>query len=280
MIDNQIRFDDISPEYRDFVEKFKPKKTTDDCYTPEPVFNTVAAYVTEKYGIRREDMVRPFFPGGDYLRHHYPEGCAVVDNPPFSILSRIVKDYNAAGVRFFLFAPYLTCFEIKNCTRIVCDAEVTYENGAKVNTCFVTNMEPGIIARSEPDLRERIRQAMKEVNTGKAPPKYKYPPQVLTATMLGYLSVHGVEYVLREGEGYFLRALSSQRNAKKTIFGAGFLISEAKAEEKAKAERIAAANAAQETAERLAAEKDAAIPWALSETEKEIIRELGKGVKT
>lgn len=28
-------------DYKDFVEKFKPKKTTDDCYTPEEVYDAV-----------------------------------------------------------------------------------------------------------------------------------------------------------------------------------------------------------------------------------------------
>jgi hypothetical protein len=28
-------------EYEAFVDKFKPKKTTDDCYTPPDVYDTV-----------------------------------------------------------------------------------------------------------------------------------------------------------------------------------------------------------------------------------------------
>ena len=31
----------MSKEYEDFVEKFKPKKTTDDCYTPPNVYEEV-----------------------------------------------------------------------------------------------------------------------------------------------------------------------------------------------------------------------------------------------
>ena len=31
------RREDVINDYDGFVEKFKPKKTTDDCYTPEPV---------------------------------------------------------------------------------------------------------------------------------------------------------------------------------------------------------------------------------------------------
>ena len=37
----QIEFADIDDNYREFVNKFKPKKTTDDCYTPDNVFEAV-----------------------------------------------------------------------------------------------------------------------------------------------------------------------------------------------------------------------------------------------
>lgn len=105
VFEKQLRLDDVSPEYAEFVEKFKPKKTTDDCYTPENVFEAVAAWACAEYGIERAAIVRPFYPGGDYERYDYPEGCVVLDNPPFSILTQILNFYNAHGVRFFLFAP-------------------------------------------------------------------------------------------------------------------------------------------------------------------------------
>ncbi|MFR0556541.1 hypothetical protein [Pseudoscardovia radai] len=50
-------------------------------------------------------IVRPFWPGTDYERAQYPDGCVVVDNPPFSILAKIIRFYQAHGIRFFLFAP-------------------------------------------------------------------------------------------------------------------------------------------------------------------------------
>lgn len=107
-------------------------------------------YCVQRYGIDPEKVVRPFWPGGDYERMAYPEGCVVVDNPPFSIISKICKWYQVHGVRFFLFAPYLTNFSthFDGLTHVVCDADVVYENGAKVNTAFLTNMEPGVIART------------------------------------------------------------------------------------------------------------------------------------
>lgn len=100
----QLTFND----YDGFCEKFKPKKTTDDCYTPENVYETVRRWAVNRYALEGAEIVRPFWPGGDYEAADYPEGCAVIDNPPFSILANIVAWYNAHDVRFFLFAPSLT----------------------------------------------------------------------------------------------------------------------------------------------------------------------------
>ena len=30
-----------SKDYKEFVDKFKPKKTTDDCYTPDTIYEFV-----------------------------------------------------------------------------------------------------------------------------------------------------------------------------------------------------------------------------------------------
>ena len=35
--------------YDEFVEKFKPKKTTDDCYTPPEIYEVIKGWVCEKY---------------------------------------------------------------------------------------------------------------------------------------------------------------------------------------------------------------------------------------
>ena len=32
----------LADEYEQFVEKFKPKKTTDDCYTPPEIYEVIA----------------------------------------------------------------------------------------------------------------------------------------------------------------------------------------------------------------------------------------------
>ena len=46
-------------KYSEFVEKFKPKLTTDDCYTPPLVYEAVKDWACEEYGISPDSIVRP-----------------------------------------------------------------------------------------------------------------------------------------------------------------------------------------------------------------------------
>lgn len=46
-------------------------------------------YVCGRWGVDEADVVRPFWPGGDFEAFEFPEDCVVVDNPLFSILARI-----------------------------------------------------------------------------------------------------------------------------------------------------------------------------------------------
>lgn len=82
-----------SKTYEEFVEKFKPKKTTDDCYTPPAVYEAVKDWVVKEYSLEGKEIARPFYPGGDYENYDYSADCVVIDNPPFSILSKIFKWY-------------------------------------------------------------------------------------------------------------------------------------------------------------------------------------------
>ena len=175
-------------EYDAFLDKFEPKRTTDDCYTPDNIYEAVASWVSGEYGIKREDMVRPFYPGGDYRREEYPEGCCVVDNPPFSILAEIIRFYDTEGIRFFLFAPALTLFSSSSScvTCITLGVSVTYENGANVSTSFVTNLDE-VRIRTAPDLYEVV-EAANDVNLEAMHadlPKYSYPDEVMTASRGG-----------------------------------------------------------------------------------------------
>ena len=242
-------------EYRSFVEKFKAKRTTDDCYTPEPVYEAVAAWVAKEYGADHSRFVRPFFPGGDFERFDYPEGCAVVDNPPFSILSKILTFYHGRGVLFFLFAPALTLFSSASSTLatcIPCGVSVTYENGAQVPTSFVTNMEdPEIRVRTAPSLYKAVKDANEQnlAASRKSLPRYEYPDSIITAAMVQRWCKYGVEYRLRVADSLPIRTLDAQRARGLSIFGNGFLLGTRAAAERAAAER-----------------------WTLSEREREIVR--------
>ena len=259
---DQITFADISQEYKDFVEKFKPKKTTDDCYTPGLVYDAVLNYAINRYGLDCNNIVRPFWPGADYQKADYPDGCCVVDNPPFSIISQISRWYMEHGIKFFLFAPHLTNFNINvdGVTHIITNVSVTYANGALVNTSFVTNLEPEILARSDAELHQIIKKADRENRaiSKKQQPKYIYPNHILTASSLGYMATHGVEFVVKADDAAFTSAMDSQRSNKKGIFGGGYYLSEKAAAEKAAAEKIDA------------------ICWLISEREWNIIKSLGR----
>lgn len=61
-------------EYNEFLDKFEPKKTTDDCYTPKIVYDAVADWVADEYGLEKANFIRPFYPGGDYQNEKYPPG--------------------------------------------------------------------------------------------------------------------------------------------------------------------------------------------------------------
>ena len=238
--------------YLSFVEKFKTKKTTDDCYTPPEIYRVITEWVANTYGVDIEGFVRPFYPGGDYKRFHYPDGCTVVDNPPFSIISEIVRFYSAKGIRFFLFAPALTLFSraaSECCTALPIGVDITYENGAEVATSFLTNLEAeDIQVRTAPDLYRLVNEKNKELlKKGKHElRKYIYPDHVLTAAIAQRWCKYGVNYTLRRCDCLRISALESQKEKGDTIFGGGFLLSKRAAAERAAAERAAAERAAAE----------------------------------
>ena len=266
-------FFDEPDVYQAFVDKFKPKKTTDDCYTPENVYDAVADWVAAEYGLDRADFVRPFWPGGDYEAFDYPPGCVVVDNPPFSIYNRIMRFYQARGIRFFLFGPTLTMFAGTgvDVTYLAVGVQITYENGAKVNTSFTTNLDTCRL-RSAPALYQAVRTAndLNEKAITRQLPKYRYPDHVLTAAAAYQYSHYGIEFRLEKRDCVFVRKLDAMKDMGKDsgIFGGAMLLSERAAAERAAAERAAA--------ERAAAERAAVTVWALSERERQIVESLGR----
>lgn len=256
-------------DHEGFVEKFKPKKTTDDCYTPPQVYDAVRDWACAEYSIDPAAIVRPFYPGGDYERFSYPEGCVVLDNPPFSCLARIRKFYQTLGIDYLLFAPALTMMRTdKADCCIAAGVQIIYENGANVSTGFVTNLDTCAL-RSAPDLHDAIEDAQRRMRAEKKKtvPSYEYPDAVVTAAMCNRYSKYGVEFRVERNEAVWILALDEQRPHRKGIFGSGLLLSRSKASERTVAERTAN--------ERAAARSAAARVWHLSERELELQEALG-----
>lgn len=254
-------------DYEGFVRKFQtPKKTTDDCYTPPAIYEAVLSFVKEDVGIPSHlEVARPFYPGGDYESYDYT-GKVVIDNPPFSILARIVKFYQERGIPFFLFAPRLTCLSgvaagMENYTAVFLAASnstLTYENGAKVSTAFVTNMLGDLKVWVSESLAEKIKAAT--ASGGKIIPKYSYPDEVFKAGDAGLCA----DLKIDRADTLPVNALDCQKPHKKTVFGKGLLLT-AKA-----AKAVQAAKAAK------AAKNADVTQWTLSEREKSMIAELEK----
>jgi len=254
--------------YEGFVDKFKQKKTTDDCFTPKEVMDTVIDYVNEKYPLAGKQIIRPFFPGGDFESVDYPDNCVVIDNPPFSILSKICRFYIERNIKFFLFCPHLTAFSSDiDVTHIITGAAITYENGAVVKTSFVSNMFGDVKILGDAELHDKLKRIQKRDN--KTLPKYQYPDNIITVSKVAYCVEKGVNVTFFKDDLKYCRAMDAQKMHGVTLFGSGFLASN-----KAAAEMVAAAEKA--AAKKAAAATENVITWELSQREKEIIKSLGK----
>ena len=255
-------------EYIEFVKKFNHKKTTDDCYTPQPVYDTVLEWVVNEYDIENAEIVRPFWPGGDYENFEYPKNCIVVDNPPFSILSKIVKFYLDNEIKFFLFAPNNTMIHqttFKRVTYIAAGTKIIFENGAIVNVGFVTNLDVGDVQiQTAPDLTKKLKNVMKslKIKNSRKSKGYKWPDNVVSSAKMGTLSSNSVELKIYKNQCLYVDKLDGPDKNGTEIFGGGFLISNMAAAEK-------------RAAEKRAEEKDL-IKIYLSDREKEIIDNLDK----
>ena len=263
----------LGESYEEFVEKFKPKKTTDDCYTPPRVYEAVKGWAVKEYGIDPTKIVRPFYPGGDYERFEYPKGCVVLDNPPFSMLAKIMRFYDGRGIAYFLFAPTLTLFSSMKFSLgvgIVTDIAIEYENGAKVNTSFVTSLGDARV-RSAPELYARLMdvnaEGAKRKRSDAKRRSVEYPGEIVRSTEVGRMSRAGVDFSVPMGQALVVCKLDAQRQTGDAIFGAGLLLSRRAADARARATKKADAY--------IASRVDT-VRWELSERERQIVAGLSK----
>lgn len=228
-------------EYDEFVDKFQPKLTTDDCYTPQPVYDAILAWAVKNLGVSKSAIVRPFYPGGDYTRmDQYATGCFVLDNPPFSILTEIIRFYCANGIRFLLFAPAMTLFTARDCdvTYILSDSVITYENGAKVRTGFITNAVEDFRIWLCPELGEAVADA--QADEDKAKQGFVYPDNIVTAAILGKIVKRNISLKIRKASCEAISESDSAKEQGRELYGGAFIMSDGAAAERAAAERAAA----------------------------------------
>lgn len=50
---DSLTSEENTEEYKKFVDKFKPKKTTDDCFTPVKIYEAVKEWAIKEYGINK-----------------------------------------------------------------------------------------------------------------------------------------------------------------------------------------------------------------------------------
>lgn len=218
---------EVSEEYQEFLDKFKAKHTTDDCFTPPKIYDAVKEWVFKEYGDKWTEIVRPFYPGGDYTKEDYPEGCLVLDNPPFSICSQILEYYHEKKIHYFLFAQNTTLFNYlsKDKTNaIVCGGQIVYENGADIPTSFLTDLGEYKV-RTAPDLFMRIKELQEEDKPDQV--RYAYPPHITSAALLHKPTRWGADIRIKRGECEFIRKLEEDDEC---IFGGGVIMSDSAAE--------------------------------------------------
>ena len=266
--------DEDDPEYQEFVKKFEAKRTTDDCYTPDVVYDAVAEWVASEYNVSRANFVRPFYPGGDYQKERYKPTDIVVDNPPFSILASIIDWYNERGIRYFLFGPQLTLLgtTAKRCACLAVGVTITYANGAQINTSFATNLEPSDVAfRACGSLYKVVNDANEQLIQTKKFPRYAYPKHIVMSQVLHKISRFGFDFVGRRSQCEPIEELDAQREVGKALYGKGFIISDNLVNEREIIEK--------QIAEKEEEMKANATKWELSDRERDIIERLNQNAK-
>lgn len=203
----------MSENYEEFINKFKPKLTTDDCYTPPKIYSVVLEWVKKYYGVN-ERIIRPFNPNDDYKKYDY-SNAVVVDNPPFSILAEIIDYYLDNNIKFFLFAPGLTRFNYLGKNRKVCilpiDVTITYENRARVNTSFVTNLENNAI-----NINSELYKLIKNCHGDKSKRKVKHSCDYICIGNCNKLAKRGIDLKIKSFKEFVRKKDGT------AIFGSGY----------------------------------------------------------
>ena len=208
-------------DYESYIAKFQNKeKTTDDTYTPQDVFEAVVKYVDTIYPLEGKQILRPFYPGGDYENAEYPEDGVVIDNPPFSIFAQICKFYSKRNIPFFLFGPGLTIMSVmKYCSVVIISVAIKYANGAQVNTGFATNMLGDTMVTTSLLLDGLIKMCSSQ-SYGRAKKKTEKPYNVFGVSDFQMIVRRSdKDVVVKRDEGEIIRELDNGKNCTGTTLG-------------------------------------------------------------
>lgn len=237
---------DVFHDYEGFIAKFRDlQKTTDDTYTPKDVYEAVLWYVDSIYPLQGKQIIRPFYPGGDYENAEYPEDGVVIDNPPFSIFTKIVRFYALHNIPFFLFGPAMSIFSVLKCqcSAVIVSSGVIFENGADVNVNFATNLLGDTLVTTSCELSRRIELCNRNKKNIKPKPVYGYPEEVLSVSFFQCIAKGNIDFSVRRYEAEIIKKLDNHPKGSGGLFSEHLLVSHHAAHAAAEAKARAAAEA-------------------------------------
>lgn len=222
--------------YDDWIKHFTDApKTTDECWTPQDVYEKVVEYVGTIYDLSDKVIVRPFYPGGDYQAMEYPDNAVVIDNPPFSITKEILHFYARNRIPYFLFCNALTASFYDFTTLVFVDCSITFANGADVRCGFTTNLLPDYAAVASATLTHMIETCPSQ-NIKKNLPSWEYPEEVCRVSELQTIASGEDDFMIRRDECVrSSKLIDMEKNYGKQYFGQFLFLAKAKAKAKAKA---------------------------------------------
>ena len=216
-------------DYESYIAKFQNnEKTTDDTYTPKDIYEAVLDYVRSIYPMEGKEVLRPFYPGGDYEHAEYPEDGVVIDNPPFSMFTKICKFYSERRIPFFLFGPGLTIFScLEYCSVVVVAPQIEFSNGAKVKYNFATNLIGDTLVTISPELSKAIAACPSQPQKAKFA-KYRYPEELLSVSDMQTMAKGDLPFSVNRNEAVIVTNLDNHPK-KGGLSGNHLLISKAAA---------------------------------------------------
>ena len=233
--------DSISTEsekmYKYCVTNGRNINANDECYTPPAVYDAVLDYAVERYNLQDKHIVRPFIPGGDYQKYVYDKNDVVVDNPPFSMTTKIVNWYIDHNIPFFLFINGLYGVSLSRglhgkATVIVTNASVSFYNKGnekRIKLGFVTNLEPkNIVLRGDATLTNRLNGLVKK----KSFKRFRYPHNflknndILSALQRNVELKFTTDNCLFEDNLDYHKAQTHGKSQIVKLFGGGYLVND------------------------------------------------------